>query len=248
MPRKADLVKFLNRETTSQGNISLAEFARKLQDRGLDISVQKIWRWAREEAAFPDTEDLEKLAAYKKLSLPDFLVSHLGYPPVSKIAEISNSLHNLSIQELSEISAIASSILAQKLTNAIVSLPSDEISEEPPVYQGNGEGEGKVILPQEHLSLLGQLLRRAVDFYGLTHQQTATRTDLPIYIITILLCEPQGISLASEVFWKLIRFINSAIADAHKKREVSLDHTAPPKELVLSLVEQVKEQLQVHSK
>ena len=248
MPRKADLVKFLNRETKSQGNISLAELARKLQDRGLDISVQKIWRWVRDENAFPDTEDLEKLATYKKLSLPDFLVIHLGYPKVSKIADISSCFHDLSVQELSEISAIAASILAEKLSSAVVSLPAEEVFEELPAYQGNGEVEGKVTLPQEYLSLLGQLLRRAVDYYGLTHQQTATKTELPSYIITALLSEPQGLSLAQEVFWKLVRFINGAIAASHKKGEVTLDHTAPPTEILLNLRKQLEGQLQVQSK
>jgi transcriptional regulator with XRE-family HTH domain len=123
MNYKEKTVKYL-RERCQKGNIRPSALAKIV-----NLSGQKILRWIDPNQRYsPNFEDLERLAKSEGLTLPEFLIKHYGYPPISSINSVIAKLNELSPDELLEVISEAAVLL--KTNNSIVLIGSrkgDEI-------------------------------------------------------------------------------------------------------------------------
>lgn len=179
MVKKLALVDFLKKEQDNSG--SLSELSRQLNRSGVDITAMKLWRWARDDNSdFPSVEDLEQLAQWKGVELPDFLITYLKYPTITASGKCAALMEQMSLHELSNVAAIANALIISRLESA----------------------EKKGMISLENLESLRQILKNTEK----KHREIADESGVPKYIVSALLNNPRDCSISFEAFGKLLKF------------------------------------------
>lgn len=183
--KRKNLIEFFKNELVNLGTDSLSELSRKLNQAGIEISPQKLWRWNQQDKKdIPDWDDLENLAQWKNTPLPEFLVKYLGYSAPSNIANLEASMEMLSTEELADLLLKGNMLLTKRLSIKPMRTTPEQVK----------------LLQQ----IIIQLMIKGVRHIAIAEAAGVTPSD-----ITAVARDPQGLSFDLQDFRKILLAIAS---------------------------------------
>lgn len=187
---KKKLADFIQQEIASCHD-SAPELQRRMKAKGIHIFSQKFLRWANyEDSSFPNFYDLERLAQWKELSLPVFLVTYLDFA-IPDILRLLN-LEDLSTTQLAALATQANSIVSQRLISGHEVKPTQVVPE---------------LVAEEMVIDLSNKLNKSIKARGLTYEKVAREINLPIPLINFLCLNPNGCKLSQEAFSQISDYL-----------------------------------------